>query len=176
MKVVFLDHDGVICTQNDWGTRRKKQRKAYPNVKRPPEADMPVELRFDNFDKKAIRHLNEILEATGAEIVISSDWKYHATLEELQDYYKQQGINKLPIDVTLPFGKLGIGNVDYNDLEAERCYEILDWLERHPTVEKWIAIDDLNLYKLPSSNFRLTNAYKGLKEVSIRDGVINLLS
>ena len=55
---------------------------------------------FDDFDKKAIKILNEILEETGAEIVVSSDWRLHANLEELGDYYISQGIIKRPIAVT----------------------------------------------------------------------------
>lgn len=27
MKVIFLDHDGVICLSNNWGSRMNKQRK-----------------------------------------------------------------------------------------------------------------------------------------------------
>ena len=28
MKVIFLDHDGVICLSGNWGSRFKKQQKA----------------------------------------------------------------------------------------------------------------------------------------------------
>jgi hypothetical protein len=45
-------------------------------------------IRFDDFDTKSVKILNEILEETGAEIVVSSDWKLHATLEELGEYYE----------------------------------------------------------------------------------------
>jgi hypothetical protein len=40
------------------------------------------------------------LEETGAEIVVSSDWRLHATLEELGDYYLSKGILKAPIAFT----------------------------------------------------------------------------
>jgi len=52
---------------------------------------LPVDARFDNFNKKAIGVLNEILEKTGAEIVVSSDWKRFATVEELGEYYEIPG-------------------------------------------------------------------------------------
>ena len=42
--------------------------------------EIPLEYRFDNFDQKAVKVLNEILEQTDAEIVVSSDWRLHATI------------------------------------------------------------------------------------------------
>ena len=88
MKVLMLDNDGVICLSNNWGGRKKKwskYRSANPDSSKELK-DAPVEYRFDDFDKKAIKILNEILEETGAEIVVSSDWKLNATLEEIGDY------------------------------------------------------------------------------------------
>jgi hypothetical protein len=84
MKILFLDHDGVICLSNNWGGRSKKwakYRSANPHSSK-EKKDAPVSVRFDDFDKKAIKILNEIIEETGCEIVVSSDWKLHATLEE----------------------------------------------------------------------------------------------
>ena len=90
MKVIFLDNDGVICLSNNWGGRNKKwakYRSENPNSSnyRP---DAPVHVRFDNFDEKAIKILNSILEQTGAEIVVSSDWRCLGNLEGLGDYYE----------------------------------------------------------------------------------------
>jgi hypothetical protein len=39
-----------------------------------------VKYRFDYFDKKAIKVLNQVLEETGAEIVVSSDWRLYANV------------------------------------------------------------------------------------------------
>jgi hypothetical protein len=102
MKILFLDHDGVICLTDNWNTRQKKwarYRSANPDSsKYLPHA--PVQIRFDDFDKKAVRILNEIILETDCEIVVSSDWRAHATLDELGDYYLQQGIVKRPVDFT----------------------------------------------------------------------------
>ena len=53
MKVIFLDHDGVICLSNNWGSRFKKQKKARRKLSQ-SVLTMPIDARFDNFDKKAI--------------------------------------------------------------------------------------------------------------------------
>jgi hypothetical protein len=100
--ILFLDHDGVICLSNNWGGRSKKWAKY--RSENPDSSlefkDKPVNCRFDDFDTKAIKVLNEIIEQTGCDIVVSSDWRLHATLEELGDYYISQGIIKRPVDVT----------------------------------------------------------------------------
>lgn len=94
MKVIFLDNDGVICLSGNWGSRSKK-RQTYCKENGPtPDDKMPVYYRFDHFDKKAIDTLNEIILATDSEIVVSSDWRLYANLEELGDYYEQYGIIK----------------------------------------------------------------------------------
>jgi hypothetical protein len=75
MKIIFLDHDGVLCLSNNWGSRMKKQAKWGGRKLSMSLKEIPLEYRFDNFDKKAVETLNDILDLTGAEIVVSSDWK-----------------------------------------------------------------------------------------------------
>ena len=102
MKIILLDNDGVICLSNNWGGRTKKlakYRSANPDSS-DEKKNAPVSVRFDDFDKKSIKVLNEIIETTDAEIIVSSDWKLHANLEELGDYYESQGIIKKPVAVT----------------------------------------------------------------------------
>lgn len=197
MKVIFLDNDGVICLSNNWGSRYKKQKKSYTkNNPRPTNAEIPVDLRFDNFDKKAIKVLNSILEETGADIVVSSDWKYHATLEELGDYYISQGIIKRPIAVTDKFKDIYPSEWTQlrfrSELELERSMEIQHWLKNHPEITHWVAIDDLNMSiefletrfthkdnsnKKPGLfNFVLTpRSSEGIKQCGIKEKVLEFL-
>ena len=106
MKVIFLDNDGVICLTNNWGSRRKKQKKWGRMKMSMSLREVPVEHRFDDFDKKAVDVLNSVLDETGAEIVVSSDWRLHATLDELGDYYELQRIRRRPIAVTDVFSDI----------------------------------------------------------------------
>ena len=151
MKVIFLDNDGVICLSTEWGGRMKKQ-KEWGGLKLSMTAlEMPVKYRFDNFDAKAIKILNKVLEETGAEIVVSSDWKLYATVEELGEYYESQGIIKKPIGRTL--------NLDEFDPDSAALYQWKGWKEKmrileiekylvdHPEITHWVAIDDLNMAK-----------------------------
>jgi hypothetical protein len=151
MKILFLDNDGVICLSDNWGGRFKK-RLEYCKLNGPTEdLNMPVEYRFDNFDKKAIGVLNKILEETGAEIVVSSDWRLFATLDELGEYYLSKGIIKKPIGVTKTLGECEQDpNIEWHrnsDSEQTRVIEITQWLKDHPEITKWVAVDDLHMGK-----------------------------
>jgi len=188
MKVIFMDHDGVICLNGQWGNRSKK-RKKYIDEFGMPDSDMtmPVEYRFDDFDKEAIKVLNQILEETGAEIVISSDWRRWATVEEMGDYYTQQGIIKKPINYTTSILK---GDCKINswisELEETRSLEILNYLETHPEITNWVAIDDLNMSERTEvrpdeiswglKNFAWTPyESEGIKQSGIKEKVIKYL-
>lgn len=188
MKVLFLDHDGVICLSNNYGSRFKKSKVSRGFE---PSKNIPIEQRFDNFDLKAIKVLNRIIEKTDCEIVISSDWRIWATIEEMGEYYTLQGIIKKPLDFTPSINNVEIPNgfkwlKDF-DLQQERSLEIREWV-RINKPEKWVATDDLHLGKTlvnPSGVeemvWGLTNfvwcpvPYEGIKQTGIEEKIIKFL-
>ena len=193
MKCIFLDHDGVICLSYNWGGRNKKWSK-YRSEN--PESssdkrDAPVDVRFDDFDEKAVRILNKILEETGAEIVVSSDWKRWANVEEMGEYYESKGIIKKPIALTPNLGDCTWENPEREswvwsprwDLEMSRVVEIRQYLHDHPEITHWVAIDDLHLGKTDESwkNWGLTNfvltprSNEGIKQSGIKEKMIKYL-
>ena len=195
MKVIFLDNDGVICLSNNWGSRNTKRRKASVRAS-VPSLELPVDIRFDDFDKKAVKVLNEIIEETGCEIVVSSDWRFHATLEELAEYYTSQGIIKKPIAATGMFKDLfprEWSQLRFRaDLELERYMEIQHWIDEHPEITNWVAIDDLDMSvsflgdrfssasgsdKKPGlTNFVLTpRENEGIKQSGVKDKILQYL-
>jgi len=199
MKVIFLDHDGVICLSTEWGGRFKKEKKfraktgIQPKLSS-PKYGLPVECLFDNFNKKAIKVLNLILEETDAEIVVSSDWKRWVNVEDMGKYYESQGIIKKPIAFTPNLSECT--NYDNDtfpwsrqfDLEQTRSIEIKQYLIDHPEVTHWVAIDDLNMGKTGKyysvdfihewglDNFVLTpNGNEGIKQSGIKEKVLSFL-
>lgn len=157
MKVIFLDHDGVICLPNEWGGRSLKRGDS-------------IDVKFDDFDIIAIKVLNEILEMTDCEIVISSDWRRHATLEQLQELYTIRGIKKIPIGMTECEPTQGML------LQSARVTEIQNFLSSHPEITKWVAIDDMNLSKL--ENFVRTSPFGingGIKGEGVKERIIEFL-
>jgi hypothetical protein len=192
MKVIFLDHDGVICLSNNWGSRHKKQKEWGGRVPFMSVYDVPVEYRFDDFDTKAIKVLNSILEITGAEIIVSSDWRTYATLEELGQYYELQGVIKKPIGITKTLAECNTPK-DFIwsrqwDLEQTRSFEIHQYLKEHPSITSWVAIDDLDMGKTGKyysmefthdwglENFVHTpRSNEGIKQSGIKDKIVSYL-
>lgn len=173
MKILFLDHDGVICLPSEWGKRHKSKE--------------GLESRLDPFNKKAIKVLNNIILKTDAEIIVSSDWKYHATLEELGLWYEKNGIIKKPIDVTpylipyIPDGFIWEYNYKYEQI---RHLEILNWLkDTDKNIKKWVAVDDMDLSGEYSTNkwglinfVRTPRMNEGIKQTGIENKIIEFLT
>jgi len=190
MKIIFLDNDGVICLSTNWGGRSKKwakYRSANPETVKSMNV-APVDVRFDNFDTKAVKVLNEILEETGAEIVVSSDWKRWATVEEMGEYYESQGLKKKPIAFTKNLGECDVPeNFIWShqwDLEQSRSLEILQYLRDNDDITHWVSIDDLDMGKNGEDwknwgldNFVLTpKSIEGIKQTGIKEKIIKFLS
>ena len=188
-KILFLDNDGVICLANNWGSRVKKRKKDKISlVMNDPDVD--PKYRFDYFDKKAVKVLNQVLEETGAEIVVSSDWRLYATLEELGDYYLSEGIIKKPIAFTKRY--IGCDKPDEFEwvrrtmYEQQRCIEVRQYLIDHPEITHWVCIDDLELgekdtygreQKWGLSNFVHTpRENEGIKQSGVKEKLLKYLT
>lgn len=170
-KILFLDHDGVICLADQWGSRSKKKLS---------NKFTQIDQKFDNFDKKAIKILNQIIQETDCEIVVSSDWKYHATLEEMQEYYKLHGIIKSPIGYTKCIAELNQNDIQHL-YDLSRCFEINEYVNTHQP-DSWVAVDDLDLSmnkhgQSGLSNFVLTpKSNEGIKQSGIKEKIIKFLN
>jgi|CXWL01.1.fsa_nt_gi hypothetical protein len=87
MKYLFLDIDGVIA--NDWSVKQ-------PNDKW---------LKVDNdtaypFFPAAVEQLNRLIVETGADIILSSDWRISFNLKQLDYIFKANEVIKSPVAVT----------------------------------------------------------------------------
>ena len=164
MKILFLDFDGVICLSTEWGSRFKKKE--------------GIDSLFDRFNDKTIKVLNHIIEETDCQIVVSSDWRFHAPLEQMQELFKLRGIKKVPIDYTPDFSST------LEKAAESRSWEILDWVKSHPDITHWVAVDDLDMsrhfnegkYTFGFDNFVLTPRSKeGIKQCGIKEKIIKFL-
>lgn len=126
------------------------------------------------FDHKAIAVLNFILQETGAEIIISSDWRHTYTLQEMREIFTHNFVMKTPIGFT-PLSKTYTGD----NLEGGRADEIELWLKTHAWKGdiKWVVIDDLNMSQRFPDNFVLCpNENEGIKRIGIKDKIISILN
>lgn len=165
-KIIFLDIDGVLATHIQFMMNRTKFRKKYP------EADR---LRIPYpFDKDCVKIFNEIIEETGAEIVLSSDWKHHFNLEEIDEIFKYNGVIKSPFVFTENDVK-SFGNITLN-----RAWEI-DLFIRANDVDNFVVIDDLWVDKymkfgVEDKRIIRTTDSEGLKQTGIKSKIIDRLN
>ena len=160
MKVIFLDHFGVMCLADKHGI-----------ISNPDAAPRYNEMRihgyFDNFDSGAVDILNSITKETGAEIVISSDWKYWCEIDKMREFYLSQGIVKIPIWYTNSI-------VGEHDVKILRAAEILKYLETNKEITHWVAVDDLFLKGV--SNFVwISRTDEGLKQNGVKEQILKFL-
>ena len=163
MKVLFLDHYGVLCLSTKPVTRTE-----FSMPTKDEFADTGITF-FSDFDSKAVAVLNDIIQQTGAEIVISSDWKRETTLSGMCEFYQKQGIEKMPLAYTdwLP------GAPTYHE---QRAGEINTWLDQHPEITHWCAVDDLYMATW-LTNFAWAKCVdQGIKDPAVQDQIIQLLA
>jgi len=154
MKIfIYLDIDGVICLGSEINPKLTK----WGYVHR--------------FNPKAVIVLNDILQQTNADIIISSDWRHHHSLTDLQEIFEWQKVIKLPIDVT-PISEF----ITLHSLESYRASDILEHVGIHKP-DKWVSIDDLYLIPyLPENNFVFIPRWmEGIKQTGKKQEIINKL-
>jgi len=104
-RVIFLDIDGVLAPIRQWH-------------------------RYGDLDPACIAVLNEIVARAGADVVVSSTWRYGKTVAQLQEMLDAGGFAGRVLDAT-PIGGPG----------AERGDEIAAWLVDN-AVTGFVIIDD----------------------------------
>jgi hypothetical protein len=163
MKVLFLDHYGVLCLSKNSVTRTELSMPTSDEF-----ADTGITF-FSDFDSDAVAVLNDIIELTGAEIVISSDWKRETTLSGMCEFYQQQGIKKMPLAYTdwLP------GAATYHE---QRAGEIRTWLDQHPETTHWAAVDDLYMGTWLTNFAWAKNVHHGIKDLVVQKQILELIT
>lgn len=124
MNYLFLDIDGVVNSHEFF---------FGPSACGTLERDgQPLSAQID---PRAIAHLNAIINATQAEVVISSSWRQVHSVGTIARALRDKGFT----------GKV-IGKTGYRadgDSSDRRGLEILDWLKAQQVMSKrWVILDD----------------------------------
>lgn len=116
---------------------------------------------IQEFNPKAVKIYNQILAETGALPIVTSDWRYHHSLQSLQEIFTEwAGITVAPVGVTPEIPGIVLQR------QAEwRAMEILAHVAEFKP-DAWVAIDDLELSPwLKSKNFvRCSSSHEGIKQ------------
>jgi hypothetical protein len=151
MKVIFLDIDGVLQpgTQyrfdHDMDKLKDDLIQTNPGYETIDKHDIGA--TYYDWDKTAVSLLTELCEKTGAQIVISSGWRFFASLQELRLLFSIHQIDKYVFDT------LGTEST-----EQKRYEEIQDYLESHNNVTHFVIIGERYAYSF-TEQFPLNVVY-----------------
>ena len=161
IKVIFLDVDGVLNSQDDLMIYREKN-------------NITGSILYDAVEDRALNLLKEIVENTGAKIVISSSWQ--TEYDDKEDNPDANLYNKLKYrlkdydmeiyDVT-PF---------IRKTDTHRGDEIRAWLSKNPVQNFVILDDDSDMREFLHTEHFIKTTYKhGLTE-ELKNKAITVLN
>ena len=108
--IIFLDIDGVLNSQE------------FVDL-------LGDQWNMEQVDRKAVERLNRIVEATGADVVISSTWRIVLHLDFIESVINDAGGKVTIVDKTPRLG-------------GPRGYEIQKWLDENPGHDRFVILDD----------------------------------
>lgn len=152
-KIIFLDIDGVINTK-EWHSKMTK--------------DTPKDEYGYAFDPIAVANLAHIIDKTGADIVISSSWKFYG-VPKLREMWKKRNLPGTILDITpntISDEMLLNANLDEFQLGVCRGNEIKEWLSRHEDIiSNYVIIDDFDdMLSKQEDHVVLTESLIGITE------------
>ena len=151
LKVIFLDIDGVLCTQPLW----------KPEIMAPDG--------YSEFNATCVLHLNALVEQTGASIILTSSRRLNKSVAEFQGILQRRGCR----------GEI-LGKVDEatEPTGTSRASELEGWLHRHGEPARYVILDDdPRLAELPPP-YRLhwvrTAFHRGFDAVALAEALVIL--
>jgi hypothetical protein len=125
-RIVFLDFDGVLNSHEYLLSMSGRS----------------MQSEAEDLDPVNVARLNRIVAASGAEVVISSSWRYGRSVEALAAMLAERGFEGKVIDKTPDWSSMTDGNVY---VAEQRGDEIKAWLdERGAGVTAFVVLDDDN--------------------------------
>lgn len=126
MKIIFLDIDGVLNSQELAWENKKKGLSGYGGWF--TEGDVCT---HENvlWGKDQFKNLRKIVEETGAKIVMSSTWRIHFSIGKFKEMFKLYGWENPPIIDATP------------SMAGVRGNEIAEWM-KGKEIASYVILDD----------------------------------
>lgn len=153
-RVVFLDIDGVLQPvgnqyrfEHDMEALRKRLADEYGEPEYLNLDKYDVAAVYYDWDKDAVNELKQMLDESGAEIVLSSDWRFSKNLSQMKLLFKIHGLDGY-LKELVPRTK------DF----SEKSDDITAYLISHPDLFYYCVIDDNFMGGLFPGRFVYVNA------------------
>ena len=168
MKVLFLDIDGVLNSQNWFGymqycIKNNMYNRVMNFIDTPDEY---TEYKLTMLDDRAIANLNRIVEETGCKIVLSSSWRCLWNPKENDKILEALKLKGFKYDF---YGLTP--RIPQKDFGQERGIEIQSWIDKeleNNEIESFVILDDDNdMLPEQMNNFILVNNQYGLSDIDV---------
>lgn len=175
MKVIFLDVDGVL-NHEKWYKRRVSLKDTID------PKDWSDHYPFYEFDPESVDRLNNIIDVTGAKVVVSSSWRHGRSVQDLQYILDRVGfigeiIDKTP-SLNAIIGKESAGYTVPRGCEIDwwlksKKFQRINWsrerqieyIEKSEVKNYIIIDDDSDMLYSQSEHFVKTSWNEGLNDV-----------
>jgi hypothetical protein len=167
IKILFLDIDGVLNTGDNLVSHQ---------VINGIDPNYEITDKFATFfDERCVRYLKWIVKKTNCKIVISSTWKLSG-LKFMQNLWEYRNLPGEVIDLTPTIVDQYIINMYgvVND-NADRGFEIQQWLEENKWDTYCIIDDDTDMLSSQIKNFVKCNPMHGIT-INEAEKVIKILN
>ena len=168
MKVLFLDIDGVLNSENWFAYRIYCVKNNMVNILMNfvDTDDRNIKHKLTMLDDRAIANLNRIIEETGCKVVLSSSWRSSIESENIftQNLLKLKGFKYEFYDVT--------PRLWFSDFSTRRGEEIQLWMDKESKkneIESFVILDDDDSDMLPEqmNNFIHIDGHVGLTDKDV---------
>ncbi len=156
MKIIFLDIDGVLNSTVYVNSEPYRIETAGMS-----DAQVMLIAHHTHLDPLAIQILNDLVERSGAEVVLSSTWRVKYSVDEMNQMLKDRGAT-FTISASTPvlFGKLSA-----RIPRGKEIAHYLKMLEKQP--ESFVIIDDHDDMLHLKTNLVKTNMKFGLTKEDV---------
>ena len=147
-KVIFLDFDGPVIPMRAWAWNRFLDKKRLEANK---GEDSGRWIHLQKMDPCAVYMILDILDKTGAKLVISSSWR-RLGRERINEVL---GFNDIDPEAVLHEDwRTSVEQDEPDFLSAEgpsqykgltRSERIQNWINNHPEITHWCWLDDMNM-------------------------------
>ena len=158
-KVIFLDIDGVL-NSNFWNDSHQ------------------VEISDGKLiDSEKVKLLAKLIEATEAEIILHSGWRFWFDEKVKPLRYEASYLESVLVTHGLRISGI---TPDLSDDEIKRtkkfskvkASEILLWLKDNPQVDSWLVLDDLDLHnEVIAKHQIMTDSSEGITEEDVAKAI-----
>jgi HAD domain in Swiss Army Knife RNA repair proteins len=159
MKLIFLDFDGVMNSERYFDSITFQT-----ETKGMDWDEIMLIAHHTHLDRDAIQLINQLVDRSEASVIVSSTWRQHYTIDELNKMLKNRGAT---FNIIAPTPVHRSGYVSWGMSNVIRGKEIQEYLDEIEKPVQFVILDDIDNMTHLSDHLVLTNEDVGITQEDI---------